>query len=168
LRRGIRTTSLERTIRDCARTLGEPALRKYLQEAERQRFDIRLLDRPGIPRNLRRALDRYIRGSGWTANELEARFYELCVQAGLPRPRTQRSLDGGSMIIDFIWDDIGLIVETDGRGHDGWIAASEDRARDRRLFIDGFHVLRFTWADVRWDPEMVKADMTAAFARLRR
>jgi hypothetical protein len=164
--RGIRTTSLERTIRDSARTLGPPALRRYLQQAERQGFDIRALDRPRIPARLRAALDLYIRGSGWTANELEARFYELCAAVGLPMPRRQGELD--SMFVDFVWDEVSLIVETDGRDtHDGWVAATEDRARDRHLVIAGYAVLRFTWADVRWRPDMVKADLLAAYYRVR-
>jgi hypothetical protein len=170
-RRGIPTTTMVRTIVDCARRLDPDAVKAMLRQAERQRFDLRKLDRPGTPKTLRAVLGRYVLGSGFSANELEARFLELCAEAGLPLPIAQRPFGDSraEIYIDFVWPDVGLIVETDGReSHDGFIASSDDRARDRRMFRAGYITLRFTWNDIRYEPEMVKAELIAAHRQLRR
>lgn len=164
---GIPTTSPARTIRDCAPSLDAEQLKSLLRRAEHDGLDLTTLTRPGNPANLKAALDRYVIGSGLTANELEARFYELCASAGLPRPEIQARLTGRRRI-DFVWRDIGLIVETDGRrSHDSHIAFTDDRTRDRHHFLTtGFVTLRFTWFEVEHEPELVAAQLIAAHARL--
>lgn len=161
---GIPTTIASRTIIDCAPQLGNHALKGLLRRGEHHGLDLGTLDRPGIPKNLRRLLDQYVRGSGLTANELEARFYEICVRAGLPRPEIQAWFPERRRV-DFAWHEIRLIAETDGRQtHGTYIAFTDDRRRDRDHTIAGYATLRFTWTEVRHEPDLVARDLTAAHA----
>jgi len=165
---GIPVTSPARTIIDCAPSLDAEQLKRLVRQAEHDGLDLATLVKPGIPANLRALLDRYVVGSGLTANELEARFYEICAGAGLPRPEIQARL-ADRRRIDFVWRDIGLIVETDGRrAHDSFIGFADDRIRDRDHFFSGFITLRFTWFEVECESALVAAQLTAAHARLSR
>jgi very-short-patch-repair endonuclease len=48
-------------------------------------------------------------------------------------------------LVDFLWRDRRLIVETDGyRYHRGRSAFEADRSRDRDLKLRGYNVVRFT------------------------
>ena len=52
-------------------------------------------------------------------------------------------------IVDFLWRAQHLVVEMDGwQCHRTRSAFEEDRARDARLKLLGFEVLRFTWRQV--------------------
>lgn len=158
----IPATSVARTVTDCAPSLTPDALKELLRRAEHAGLDLETLDRPGIPKNVRRLLDLYVVGSGLTANELEARFYEICVRAGLPRPEIQAWFPDRKRV-DFVWHDIRLIAETDGRTTHGMrVALTDDRRRDRRHLIDGYATVRFTWAEVRYEPEVVSRDLIGA------
>lgn len=162
---GIPVTSPAQTIIDCSRLLDAHNLKALLRAAEYRGFDVARLDRPGLPRPLSAMLDRYVAGSGLTANELEARFFELCVTAGLPRPQVQARFPHRRRV-DFVWHELRLIAETDGRrGHAGQIARTEDGRRDREHFLAGYATLRFTWAEVVFEPLMVSEQLVAA-ARL--
>ena len=57
----------------------------------------------------------------------------------------------GTYIADFFCPAVGLIVELDGRTHDG----DDDRRRDMVLAGKGFRVLRFTNAEVSADIDRV-------------
>ena len=83
------------------------------------------------------------------------------VNAGLPF-RIQQQID--DMRVDFL---LGrLVVEVDGREHHSDAAAFErDRARDARLGIRGYRVLRFSYAQVVYRPQEVLAAIGAALAR---
>ena len=51
--------------------------------------------------------------------------------------------------VDFLWRPQRLIVEVDGwESHGTRSAFEEDRARDVRLKLDGYDVVRFTWRQV--------------------
>jgi len=55
----------------------------------------------------------------------------------------------GPFIVDFLWRDQKLIVETDGyRFHRGRLAFEDDRARDVTLKLQGYEVVRFTHRQV--------------------
>lgn len=162
-RLGYPVTAPARTIIDCARLVDATRLKAIVRRAEHHGLDLATLDRPGIPKALRTLLELYVVGSGLTANELEARFFELCATAGIPMPVIQRRLRGR---VDFAWPDHGLIVETDGRQtHDTFIAFTDDRVRDRAHVLAGYTTLRFTWAEVEHRPQTVIADLLAFFSR---
>lgn len=85
----------------------------------------------------------------------------LLVWAGIPF-RIQEWID--DMRVDFL---IGrLVVEVDGREHhDDPDTFERDRARDARLSIRGYRVLRFSYAQVVYRPDEVLAAIHAALAR---
>jgi very-short-patch-repair endonuclease len=157
--RGIPVTSVTRTVIDCARILDDAGIKNLIRQAERlHRLDITELDRPGIPTGLRRVLKPYIATSGFTANDMEAAFFEICARAGLPLPDRQQQR--GPYRVDFIWEDFKLVVETDGRqSHAIRTAFRDDRRRDRALVRRGYLPLRFTWAEIEFEPELVAGDL---------
>jgi very-short-patch-repair endonuclease len=68
----------------------------------------------------------------------------------------------GDYVVDFLWRERALIVETDGyRYHRGRAAFEHDHRRQARLVAAGFEVLRFTWSQVVEDPEEVLAALGA-------
>ena len=101
---------------------------------------------------LRRLLDRQT--FSLTDSELERRFLKLIRRAGLPLPETQRRIAG--FRVDFVWRQLSLVVETDGlRYHRTATQQSRDRTRDQALLAGGFTVVRFTHAQVTYDPDHV-------------
>ena len=111
---------------------------------------------------LRRLLDRQT--FSLTDSELERRFLKLIRRAGLPVPKTQQRIQG--FRVDFLWPELRLVVETDGlRYHRTAAQQSKDRRRDQALVAAGFIVLRFTHAQVRYDPEHVGATLRAVLDR---
>jgi very-short-patch-repair endonuclease len=111
----------------------------------------------GVP-VLRRVLDR--RTYRLTDSELERRLLRVIRQGRLPEPLTQRRVNG--MRVDFYWPDLRLIVETDGlRYHRTPTQQAKDRVRDHRLLAAGFTVLRFTHAQVAFEPDEVIATLRA-------
>jgi very-short-patch-repair endonuclease len=101
---------------------------------------------------LRRLLDR--RTFALTDSALERRFLRLVRQAHLPAPKTQQRVNG--FRVDFLWSRLRLIVETDGlRYHRTPSQQAKDRVRDQVLVAAGFIVLRFTHAQVTFEPAHV-------------
>ncbi len=74
----------------------------------------------------------------------------LCRRHRLPQPGVNVSVD--RYVVDFLWADRSLIVEVDGwESHRTRSAFEEDRARDARLAVLGYEVVRFTWHQVTGD-----------------
>jgi very-short-patch-repair endonuclease len=167
-RNAIPVTTLQRTLIDLAAVLDEKLLKSALRQSERvhtldlAQVRVSLDDHPRSsprPALLRRLLDAYVPGN--TENDLEAAFLELCAKHGLPTPETQVPI--GPHRVDFLWRDLHLVVETDGRDtHDGFVAFRDDRVRDRALQAAGFDVLRFTGAEVFREPAAVARELKAA------
>jgi hypothetical protein len=157
---GIPCTTVARTLLDLAATARTQTVRKAVKEAEfRRLFDLRAVEGVAaeVPRHrgrkpLRAALDGLSIGTVATNLELEERFLELVIGAGLPRPEVNAVVvleDGTIYSVDFLWRDSRLAVETDG--FDAHVRESSfyaDSRRDLRLRSAGFEVLRFTWPDV--------------------
>ena len=81
----------------------------------------------------------------------------------LPRPLVNRTVAGEE--VDFLWPQHRLVVETDGRRtHLTRHAFERDRARDAKLTIAGYRVVRFTYRHIRDDPQRV-ADVLRALLR---
>jgi very-short-patch-repair endonuclease len=99
-----------------------------------------------------------------TDSELERRFLRLVRGAGLPDPRTRRYASGHR--VDFVWDELGLVVETDGlRYHRTPFEQRRDLERDQAHRARGLVPVRFTHWQVRRAPQAV-LDGLADGARL--
>ena len=95
--------------------------------------------RPGVPR-LREALAK---PGHMTRSDLEATLLEAMRRAGLPRPNVNVSVEGYE--VDFVWTEHRVIAELDSYvTHGSPLAFERDRARDRKLAIAGWTVVRVT------------------------
>jgi very-short-patch-repair endonuclease len=159
---GIRTTTPARTLEDIAPRLELPALKAAVRAAEtKHRLELSEL----IPRGkLRQLLKGYV-SVHMTESELEALFLELCRDHHIPLPQCQFPVP--PYRADFVWHDVGLIVETDGRDpHDGYIAFKDDRVRDRYLkAATGYEVIHFTYEEVVHEAATVAAEVRTWRAR---
>jgi hypothetical protein len=166
---GIPVTTVPRTLLDLASVLTANQLARAVNEAEVQRlWDPLSLGallkryprRPGVPA-LRALLGQ---SAAVTRGELEKRFREFLVKAGLPLPETNAHIQVAGIWyeVDCLWREQRLIVELDGREVHGTRAAFEtDRARDRILQAAGFRVIRITWRQLHESPAAVAADLRA-------
>jgi hypothetical protein len=159
---GIPVTAPIRTILDVAANLKVRRLEQVLDRAERlidfgelQRRLEAYPTRPGSP-SLRAVLSHYTVGSASTRSELEEAFLRLCDKYGLPRPDVNTVIEG--MMVDFVWRDARLVVEVDGFAfHKSKVRFGDDRARDVRLKLAGWEVLRFAEEHVTRRPAWVAA-----------
>ena len=132
LHEGIPVTKPARTLEDLRRVLSAKQFAAALREAEFL----------GLPTG-EIATDH-------TRSELEARFLALCRRHRIPQPVVNVRID--RFFVDFLWPFERLIVEVDGwRAHRGRSAFEADRARDTRLKLHGYEVLRFTWRQIESD-----------------
>jgi len=148
VRHGIPVTSAARTLEDLRPLLSPAQFALALREAEFRRL----------------AVGNQEKGDG-SRSELEARMLALCRRHRLPQPEVNASIDG--YLVDFIWADASLIVEMDGwESHRTRSAFEADRARDARLAVLGYEVIRFTWRQVTDDARGV-AKTVRALLRVR-
>ncbi len=134
LRHGVPVTTPARTIADLrlaarARLPGEVPPRE-LRRAIRQANVL------GLPLDEADARDH-------TRSDLEGAFLSLCRRHRLPRPEVNARI--GTHLVDFLWRDRHLVVETDGyRFHRGLTAFRDDRARGVELASRGYEVVRLS------------------------
>jgi very-short-patch-repair endonuclease len=170
-RRGIPVTNPACTIVDIAPGLTRNQLEAAINEADKRD----LVD----PEALRAALDGMPRRPGggvvrkvldsetfvFTDTDLERWFLPIARRAGLPNPGTQERVN--AFQVDFHWPDLGLVVETDGlRYHRTASQQTKDRIRDQVHTAAGLTPLRFTHAQIRFDPGHVEATLAAVARRL--
>ncbi len=168
---GIPVTTPACTLVDLATRLPLDAVERAVNEADRldlidpdslRRAVERMRRRPGAPA-LSKLLDR--RTFSLTDSELERRFLPLARRAGLPKPATAARVDGFK--VDFYWADLGLVVETDGlRYHRTPAQQARDQTRDQTHAAAGLTPLRFTRAQVRFEPDRVERTLRAVATRL--
>lgn len=161
LREGIPVTSLPRTLLDLAATVRFEWLEKMVERSEDlELFDLRavedLLERTvghhGHGR-LRKAIALY-KPSSFTRSTLEKRFLELCLEAGLPQPRTNYVLHGFEL--SCYWPEFCFVVELDVFETHGTRAAFErDRKRQEDLLLHGIAMTRVTGPRLEREPEEV-------------
>lgn len=167
----IPVTSVVRTILDLACRLQPTELETAVNAADKHdlidpeslRFALdQLAGQAGVAR-LRTVLDR--RTFVLTDSELERMFLPITHRAGLSAPRTGQWLNG--FRVDFYWPELGLVVETDGlRYHRTPAEQARDRRRDQAHTAAGLTPLRFTHAQVRFDPAHVQATLASVARRL--
>lgn len=131
---------------------------RRLVDPESLRVGVDLLPRrPGATR-LRALLDRAT--CTLTTTELERRFLPIALSAGLPLPEGQRQL--GPHRVDFLWPQLGLVVETDSlRYHRTAFKQANDKRRDNANMRRGLATLRFTHGHVRHEPAYIHAELRA-------
>ena len=156
VRRGLRVTSPLRTVADLgsqrnltdaviaidmathAKLIGIPTLMDFVQANP---------GRKGVKR-LRRALGLADSGA---ESPMETRLRLELVMARLPAPITQAELNDASGRFlgraDLYYPDRRLVIEYDGEGHRDRLVP--DLKRQNALVNAGFHILRFTAADLR-------------------
>jgi very-short-patch-repair endonuclease len=70
--------------------------------------------------------------------------------------------------VDFHWPELGLVVETDGlRYHRTAAQQGRDAVRDNALRAAGLTPVRFTHAQVRYEPNYVERTLAAIVRTLR-
>jgi very-short-patch-repair endonuclease len=172
--RGIPVTTIAKTLLDLAASSPKSHLDHALGQAMRNDlYDHAAIEdllarhhgRPGT-KALREATAE---DPAFTRSALEQRFRVLCRRAGLPQPRCNTDvadLDHHPHEVDFHFAAHRLVVEVDGwRDHGTRAAFERDRAKDAALVAAGYIVLRFTWRQLRYDPETVAARVRAGCSR---
>lgn len=169
--RGIPVTTVARTLLDAAPGLPATGLARAVERSEILRlFDLTAVEQaidlhpnhPGAA-SLAAAVELY-RDDQPTRSELEVMLLALCDAHALPRPLVNRVVEGYE--IDFLWPEHGLVVETDGREtHLTRAAFERDRARDARLTVAGYRVVRFTYRQILVEPATVTATLRALLAQ---
>lgn len=154
LHRGIPVTTPGRTIADLrdANTHRRPGCLPLweIRKAIRQANVI------GLPIDKGDAADR-------TRSDLEAAFLTICRGYRLPRPEVNVRI--GRVLVDFLWREERLVVETDGYlYHRGQVAFQDDRARDLELLRCGYRVLRLSEKQIDEEPRQVAEGVAAALA----
>lgn len=165
-RRGLLVTVLPRTLIDSWPLLPPTERRPLVLDVARQGLTTgglladALDERPNVAghRALRQTIELVDDGC---QSELEALgVLNVFRHASLPRSVGQYrvALANGTVKLDRAWPEVKLAVELDGaRHHTSPDDRQRDLARDAALAAIGWVVLRFTFADVRHNPDAVRA-----------
>jgi very-short-patch-repair endonuclease len=160
---GLPVVTVARAILGAA-ALGTDPLPLLARAEQVGRFDLVALlgvlgrGRPGSAA-LRRALATYVSVEA-AQSELEAAFLRFAARHALPRPVMGTLVEG--LLVDGVWRQARLVVELDGfRDHGRREGFEDDRARDARLLVAGWRVVRLTWARLRDEPEVVARQLRA-------
>lgn len=146
LRSGIPVTTPARTISDLRRAAVRSGREGLIPPGELRRA-IRQANVLGLTIGEDARRDR-------TRSDLERAFLRLCHRHRLPRPEVNVRV--GRHLVDFLWRERMLVVETDGyRYHRGRAAFEDDRARDLELRTQGFEVVRLAEKQVHDDSKQV-------------
>lgn len=145
LKDGIPVTKPARTISDLRQIAGRGPEEGGVSQRELRRA-IRQAEFFGLPLGSEEG-DR-------TRSDLERDFLRLCRRHRLPRPEVNVRV--GRDLVDFLWREQRLVVETDGYvPHRGKIAFQDDRERDLRLRGLGFIVIRLSERQIDEEPARV-------------
>ena len=177
---GIPCTTLPRTIYDLAAFVRPGRLRALvhtvvtkspamLPALHRMLHELARRGRTGITA-MRQVLDDLPVGSAVPASGLEARFEEICRNAGIHGLERQVDVGGHSWLgrVDYLQRRLGLIVEVDSVLHHtspGDVA--RDQERDEAMLAAGYRkVLRITEEDIWRRPWLVVEHMRGAIREL--
>jgi hypothetical protein len=149
---GIRTTTVPRTIIDCAHQVGLEGTEELIWTADSiNRLEHRRLERLSHEHRGRPGVNHVLLLISDDPAELrsinERRMFRICRESGVPRPHTNHRIEvpGRHFFADFCWPELNLIVEADSwRWHGGRLATERDRERDQLLAIAGWRVVHFT------------------------
>lgn len=177
--RGIRVTTVARTLIDLCAVVDKAGVEKALRQAEfHGRFNLRevsrLLDRyprrPGAA-HLRKLIQSWTDSQLRTRSDMEDAFRALVLKAKLPEPEMNGAVELGALTIeaDAVWRDAKLIVELDGKqAHLTHAAFEADRERDRAAALAGWLVIRVTWRHLTAEPRRLMQDLRRLLRARRR
>jgi very-short-patch-repair endonuclease len=177
VRNGIPTTDLARTILDLSRRTGDDALALAVQWCRRERGltwaqlagVLRRHARRGRPgiRRLRRVIARHAHRDEVSDSTFEELVIALLLEHGLPEPVLHHAvaLRGRVIVIDLAYPDRKVAIELDGGHHMQPAIFRSDRPRQNAIVLDGWLILRFTWADFCTEPERIAREVRAALAQ---
>jgi Transcriptional regulator, AbiEi antitoxin/Protein of unknown function (DUF559) len=152
--RGVPVTTPARTIADLRRAAAG-GLPGALSQRE-LRAAVRQANVLGLPIDGEDAEDR-------TRSDLEGAFLGLCRSYHIPQPEVNVRV--GPYLVDFLWKEQRLVVETDGYlYHRGKTAFQDDRGRDLELMRHGYRVLRLAERQVEAAPGHVAGALALALA----
>lgn len=157
LRHGIPVTSPSRTISDLRRAASGRRVGK--RSAWELRKALRQANVLGLPIDAEDRADR-------TRSDLEADFLAICRRHRLSRPEVNVRV--GPFLVDFLWRQERLVVETDSYlYHRGRQAFQDDRGRELELMRLGYGVLRLSEAQIDEAPKSVGEVLDAELRRRR-
>ena len=171
-RAGLRYTSVALTALDLCETHGGDAIDHALR---RRRTTLSHLHRAmeltadRVGNRVRRELLLDSRDEPWSA--AERRLHRLLRAAGITGWKANRAVvvGGSNYYPDALFPSIRLILEVDGREfHSEAEVFESDRRRQNLLVLDGWCVLRFTWAMLEERPAEVLETIRRALAMLDR
>jgi very-short-patch-repair endonuclease len=157
-RHGLRLTSPPRTILDLCLLLDEEKLESLVAEANFRRLASETELKAQLEGNegkrgvakLRRVLD-LPGGPQRTRSRGERAMLRLLRRTGIGGFECNGWIHGYE--VDFLWRDLGVVVELDGwDGHSGRIAFERDRLKMSKLVAHGLNVLPVTGRQLRDDP----------------
>jgi very-short-patch-repair endonuclease len=142
-------------------------LRRALSEAEYQRL-VTLDEVEAVlgrgkrgSATLRRALETHRPELARTKSALEELLVYLCEEYGFDQPEFNVEVAG--WLVDAVWFEHKLVVELDSRrAHSTSFTQERDHQRDLDLRAAGFRVRRYTWQQMRYQPERVAGDLRRA------
>ncbi len=176
---GLRVTTPERTVVDLAAGRTPGHIGAIVDDlVARRLLDLPTLDqiatsvaRRGKPGTtaMRKVLEPRV-GAAHPQSELERRARELVDHSGLPAPLPEFPIPWApNRRFDDAYPEHRLALEWDSRRYHGQLQAFEaDRQRDREATVHGWRVVRFTWADVTENPQMVVETIRRLLAVRRR
>ena len=100
-------------------------------------------------------------------SDFEALVFPRLLALGLPLPacNVKLPLDGQVLMVDFLWKERRLVLETDGGGtHETPVAFQRDRRRDQLLVASGYRVMRATWHQVNHELDQVAERLRRALS----
>jgi very-short-patch-repair endonuclease len=172
---GVAVTSPGRTVLDLAPDKSARDLGRLLKRADdndvldRRRFEALLLRAGGHPGRgkLAAALAAYKPETATLRSDLERRFRDLALAAGLPRPQMNVAVEGYEL--DAHWEAEGFAVELDVYATHGSPTSFEaDRERADDLLLAGIELIRVTDVRLAREPRETVARVAAHLARRRR
>lgn len=157
--RGLRATTLERTIADCARMLSYPmalvivdhGLRLGADSAYLEEIAASAIGKRGV-RTLRKALENSdVRSE--SAGETLTRELMQRLRIRMPEPQFQVRTRLNQHRMDFAWEEEKLALEFDGRTKYFDYKPTEEvifqeRRREKALMEDGWRFIRIEWKDL--------------------
>jgi very-short-patch-repair endonuclease len=151
LRSGIPVTTPARTVADLGRVAKGAS--RLISPRELRRA-VRQANVLGLPIDEDDRRDR-------TRSDLERDFLNICRRHRLPPPEVNVRV--GPHLVDFLWREARVVVETDGYAyHRGRAAFEDDRGRDLDLRARGFDVIHLSGKQIDEEPRQVAEVVGAA------